>query len=73
MKRRSATSSPPEPVFFSDENLGRKVFPAQLREAGVHLEVHRNRVLRLLRRHRPPFIAKMYAGGRVKVWLEEDS
>lgn len=41
MKRRSATSSPPpEPVFFSDENLGRHVFPGRLREAGVTLEVH---------------------------------
>lgn len=41
MKKRSATSSPPpEPVFFSDENLGRHVFPSRLREAGVALEVH---------------------------------
>lgn len=140
MKRRSATSSPPEPVFFSDENLGRKVFPAQLRDVGVDLEVHldhfpqgaedkdwlgevgrrgwilltldarlrynrlerdaimnhgvaafvlvggqshaekaatfleaRNRILRFLRRHRPPFIAKIYAGGRVKLWLDQES
>lgn len=41
MKKRSATSSsPPEPVFFSDENLGRRIFPGLLREAGVALEVH---------------------------------
>jgi len=40
LKRRSATSSPPEPVFFSDENLGRRVFPERLRAAGVRLEIH---------------------------------
>lgn len=138
MKRRSATSSPPEPVFFSDENLGRRVFPERLREAGVRLEIHldhfaqgaedqdwlkevgnrgwvlltldarlrynrlerdaimehglaafivaggrshaekaeiflkaRNRLDRVLRRHRPPFIAKIYAGGKVEMWLDE--
>ena len=41
LKKRSATSSsPPEPVFFSDENLGRNIFPGRLREVGVALEVH---------------------------------
>lgn len=40
MKRRSATSSPPEPVFFSDENLGRRVFPDLLRAEGISLKVH---------------------------------
>jgi hypothetical protein len=41
LKKRSATSSsPPEPVFFSDENLGRNIFPGRLREAGVTLEIH---------------------------------
>jgi len=40
-KKQSATSSsPPEPVFFSDENLGRRIFPEILREAGVTLEIH---------------------------------
>jgi hypothetical protein len=140
LKRRSATSSPPEPVFFSDENLGRRVFPERLRAAGVRLEIHldhfaqgaedqswlrevakrgwvlltldarlrynrlerdaimehglaafivaggqshgekaeiflqaRNRVLRFLRRHRAPFIAKIYAGGKVDLWLDEET
>lgn len=41
MKRRSDTSSsPPEPVFFIDRNLGRYDFPNQLRAAGVALEIH---------------------------------
>lgn len=139
MKRRSATSSPPEPVFFSDENLGRKVFPGRLRKAGVRLEIHldhfeagtedekwlaqvaskrwvlltldarlrynrlerdaimehrlatfvlvggrsheekaeiflkaRNRVGRFIEKHQPPFIAKIYAGGKVELWLDEE-
>ena len=40
LKRRSATSSPPEPVFFVDRNLGRHVFPDRLREAEVRVEIH---------------------------------
>ena len=41
MKRRSGTSSsPPEPTFFVDRNLGRHIFPGRLREAGVQLETH---------------------------------
>lgn len=139
MKRRSDTSSPPEPVFFSDENLGRNIFPQRLREAGLRLEVHldhfppgtpdeewlevvakrgwvlltldarlrynrlerdaimihglaafvltggssheekaasflraRPRLRRFLRRHRPPFIAKIYTDGRVGLWLAEE-
>lgn len=137
-RRRSVTSSPPEPVFFSDENLGRRAFPGLLREAGVRLEVHydhfaqgaqdedwlgpvgdrgwvlltldarlrynrlerdaimnhglaafvlvggqthiekaeiflacRHRVLRFLDRQPRPFIAKIYARGQVKLWLDE--
>jgi hypothetical protein len=140
LKKRSATSSPPEPVFFSDENLGRRVFPERLRAAGVRLEIHldhfaqgtededwlgevgkrdwvlltldarlrynrlerdaimehglaafvvvggqshadkaetflkaRNRILRFLQKNRPPFIAKIYAGGKVELWLDEET
>jgi hypothetical protein len=40
LKRRFATSSPPELVYFSDENLGRIVFPSRVRAAGVPLEIH---------------------------------
>lgn len=41
MKRPSDTnSSPPEPVFFADRNLGRYIFPEQVRSQGVRLEVH---------------------------------
>ncbi|MEM9294021.1 MAG: hypothetical protein AAGD01_20250 [Acidobacteriota bacterium] len=38
-KKRSDTTSPPEPTFFCDENLGRLVFPGRLREAGVRVEI----------------------------------
>lgn len=138
MTRRSATSSPPEPVFFSDENLGRKVFPERLQRAGVDLEIHYDhfaqgtedkdwlgdvadrgwvlltldarlrynrlerdaimrhglaafvlvggqshvekaeifleahpRVLRFLQAQEPPFIAKIYASGKIGLWLDE--
>lgn len=139
MKRRSATSSPPpEPVFFSDENLGRVKFPQPLRDAGVKLEIHLDhfaqgapdeewlpvvgrrgwvlltldsrlrynrlqqrammensvaafvlvggdtheekaavflealaRIRSFLARNPPPFIAKVYRGGRVEIWLSK--
>lgn len=140
MKRRSATSSPPEPVFFTDENLGRHKLPEALRRAGLRVEIHgdhfpqgtpdegwlpvvaakgwvlltldaklrynrlerdailvhrlaafllvggrtheekadavlrgRARILRLLRRQRRPFIAKVYADGSVTLWLDGSS
>jgi PIN like domain len=31
-----------------------------------------SRVLRFLQRHPPPFIAKIYASGKVELWLEEE-
>ena len=39
LKRRCATSWPVDLVFFSDENLGRGVFPGPLLAAGVPLEI----------------------------------
>ena len=57
MKRRSGTSSsPPEPTFFVDRNLGRHIFPDRLREAGVQLETHDD--------HFPP-------GEQDPVWIAE--
>ncbi len=37
LRRRSATSAPPEPVFFTDRDLG-KSFPAFLRSHGLLVE-----------------------------------
>lgn len=139
MKRRSGTSSsPPDPVFFCDENLGRVKFPQRLRDENVPVKVHsdhfeqgtpdaewlpeigargwvlltvdarlrynrlekdaimehgiavfvltggktheekasafleaRQRIHRFLAKHKPPFIAKIYAEGRVTLWLSE--
>jgi hypothetical protein len=31
---------PPDRVFFTDRDLGRKIFPGVLREAGLRVEVH---------------------------------
>ena len=57
LKRRSVTSSsPPEQVFFADRNLGRYIFPNQLRQAGVSLEIHDD--------HFPP-------GEQDPVWIAE--
>ena len=39
MKRRSSTNAPPDPVFFTDRDLG-KLFPQILREAGIQVECH---------------------------------
>jgi len=30
----------PDPVFFVDRDLGRKIFPTILRDAGLHVEIH---------------------------------
>lgn len=38
MKRRYATRWPPDIVFFSDEDLGTRVFPDTLRGEGVAIE-----------------------------------
>lgn len=40
MKRRSSTSAPPEYVFFTDRDLGRRIIPTILREAGINVERH---------------------------------
>jgi hypothetical protein len=37
LKRRSGTREPPEPVFFTDRDLG-KLFPKILREGGLRVE-----------------------------------
>ncbi len=34
-----ATNWPPDINFFSDENLGRRIFPAPLQAAGVPLHI----------------------------------
>jgi len=39
LKRRSSTNAPPDPIFFTDRDLG-KLFPQILREAGVRVERH---------------------------------
>lgn len=139
MRKRSGTNSPPDPVFFCDENLERVKFPQRLRDADIPVEVHldhfdqgtpdaewlpqvgargwvlltvdarlrynrleqdaimehgvavfvltggktheekagifleaHQRILRFLTNHEPPFITKVYAGGRIKQWLSED-
>lgn len=38
-RRRSSSSSPPEPTFFTDRDLGRSV-PSFLRESGLRVEAH---------------------------------
>jgi hypothetical protein len=39
-KRRLFTKEPPEPVFFTDRDLGSKIFPPILRNAGLFVEAH---------------------------------
>lgn len=39
-------------------------------KAEVFLQA-RKRVLRFLQKNRPPFIAKIYASGKVGLWLDE--
>ena len=38
--RRRSNTLPPEPVFFTDRNLGAEYLPAELRSAGFRLVVH---------------------------------
>jgi len=38
--RRQSHTSPPDPVFFTDRNLGVNFLPAELRRAGFRLIVH---------------------------------
>lgn len=39
-KKHCATKSPPEPVFFIDRSLGKRVIAEALRKAGAIVEVH---------------------------------
>lgn len=38
--RRSSTREQPEPVFFTDRDLGRSVVPVQLRAGGLRVEAY---------------------------------
>ncbi len=38
--RRQSHTLPPEPIFFTDRNLGAEYLPAELRSAGFRLVVH---------------------------------
>lgn len=78
MTKRSSTSGQPEPVFFTDRDLGRSV-AATLAAAGLSIEPYHKhfaldnvpdrewpqniqRIKRLIRKHDEPFAAKVYQG-----------
>lgn len=64
--------------YGTAEGLALRLFRLSRGEAGATRRRRifvraRNRVLRFLRQHRAPFIAKIYPGGKVELWLAHET